>query len=98
MTTSDVTELRAATVRHERELGALTSKTADLDRDVNNLAAEQRKTRHELRSQISAAEGRLMKELRADRDATLSAWRFRVVVAVPVFCVILTFALARALG
>ena len=93
-----ISELRQGHAAHERELGGLAEKTATLADDVNNLADEQRKTRHDLRAQITATEARLMKELRVERDVELAAWRFRIMVAVPVFCVILTFALARALG
>ena len=90
-----IAELRATDTRHERELGTLASRSADLTEDVNKLGDEVRKTRHDLGNKISAAEGRLMKEIRNDRDASISTWRFRIMVVVPVLCVVLTFVLAR---
>lgn len=59
-----ITALRDGHTRHERELGGLSSKTADLAQDVNELGEETRKTRHDLRSAISASEGRLSAEFR----------------------------------
>ena len=95
---AEIAELRAGHSRHERELGGLTTKLDDTVVDVNRLADEIRKTRHDLRGAITQTEARLMKELRAERDAELTQWRFRIMVAVPVFCVALTFALAKGLG
>ena len=92
-----ISELRGGHTAHERELGELDIKVDNLSDDVVNLTSEVRQGRHDLRAQITGVEARLLKELKAERDAELTTWRWRVVVAVPVLCVILTFALARAM-
>lgn len=84
-----IAELRAGYTAHEREFGlvngrleAALGEIAEVKTDVNNLGEDIRKTRHDLRDQITAVEGRLVMEIakvRATQDARVrSAYVFAV--------------------
>ena len=84
----DLAELRRNQVRHERELGVVMSGHADLKTDVDALADDLRKTRHDLRNQIQASEGRVIAEMREEfdkreaRETATLRWRVGTALAI----------------
>lgn len=89
-----INELRSTITKHERELGGIDSKLGDLSTDVDKLANEGRKTRHDLRGEVQKSEARLVAEIQkvktelqredADRDAKRSArWKLAATILIP---------------
>lgn len=98
----EIAELRASSVRHERELGTLLKGQADLEGDVNQIGDEARKTRHDLRNQIAAAEGRMVThtderftQLEARLDRMITTGRWVIGLSVPAVCTLLGVLIGR---
>jgi len=102
VTQAEIAELRRTLTSHERELGTLSVGQDTLKEDVNALADEVRKSRHEMRTQMTTLENRLIKEVAHSNDETReqlermrSAWRFFLVIAVPAATAVLGVVVGR---
>lgn len=91
--TDSLAELRINQTRHERELGALISGLSDVKDDVNSIAEDARKSRHDLRNQITVTEQRIgshvdqrISELSVRIDRMIGTFRWVVGLSVPAVC------------
>lgn len=98
-----IAELRNLGAKHDREVGVLDSRVAMLKEDVNGLGEETRKTRHEMRNQISATELRVtdhvderVGDLEKRIDRLLSSLRWVIGLSVPAVCTLLGLLIGRS--
>lgn len=89
--------------RHERELGALSKGQADLEADVNHIAEEARKTRHDTRNALTVMEGRLeehvdarIASLEQRFDRMIATGRWVLGLSVPVICTLLGLLIGKS--
>jgi len=98
-----ISEVRTQGAKHEREIGVLDSRVADLKEDVNQIGEENRKTRREVNSHVDKKVGEVndladlkFTALEARFDRVVTTFRWVIGLSVPAVCTLLGLLIGKS--
>lgn len=96
-------KLSERNAHHGERIAVLDSRMGDVQTDVDKIGEEQRRTRHDLRNQITAVEGRVIAhtderyfELQARFDRMINTFRWVIGLSVPTICTLIGILLGKS--